>query len=64
MVVEPRFLVQDDRPLLLLQLTARGAPIGEGLEGAREFFDLGREWIVKGFVDVTSPEMHGKWGRR
>lgn len=63
-VVEPRFLVQDDRPLLLLQLTARGAPIGEGLEGAREFFDLGREWIVKGFVEVTSAEMHRQWGGR
>ena len=63
-VVEPRFLVRDDRPLLFLQLTARGRPLGEGLDGAEAFIDLGREWIVNGFLDVTTPEMHSVWGRR
>lgn len=62
--LEPRYLVEDDTPLLLLKLTARGAPFSAGLDGVREFFAIGREWIVKGFVDVTSPEMHRVWGRR
>jgi len=62
--LEPRYFVEDDTPLLLLKLTARGAPLGKGLEGARDFFAIGREWIVRGFADITSPEMHRIWGRR
>jgi hypothetical protein len=63
-LLEPRWFVKDDQPLLLLQLTARGAPLGEDLEGARAFFRLARAWIVNGFVDATTPEMHQVWGRR
>lgn len=63
-LLEPRWYLKEDRPLLFLQLTARGAPRGEGLDGARTFFRLGREWIVRGFVDVTSQAMHQVWGRR
>ena len=61
--LEPRFSTEN-LPLLHLQLMARGAPLGEDLNGVRSFFRLGREWIVKGFLDVTSPAMHNVWGRR
>lgn len=60
--LEPRFFVQGDQPLLFLQLVTRGAPLGEGLEGARTFFRLGREWIVRGFFAVTTSAMHKEWG--
>lgn len=49
-------------PAVLLQVFARGAPMGEGLEGALEFLDLGHDWIVRGFKSLTTPEMHKKWG--
>jgi uncharacterized protein (TIGR04255 family) len=45
-------------------LTARGYPLGKGLEGVLGFFDLGREYVVRGFASVTRDSMHGKWGRR
>lgn len=50
-------------PILVLTLTARGRPIGEGIDGAFAFLDLGRTWIVKGFADLTTTEMHQVWRR-
>jgi len=29
-----------------------------------EWFDLGHEWIVKGFTDFTTEHMHEIWGRK
>lgn len=49
-------------PILDLTLTARGSPLDEGIDGAFDFFDLGREWIVKGFLDLTTADMHRAWG--
>lgn len=47
---------------LLLQLTARGPAASGDLAGAVAFLDRGREWIVKGFVSVTTDRMHEYWG--
>ncbi len=54
----------DDQPLFILNLTARGAPRGGGIDGVLGFLDLGREWVVRGFASVTTPTMHREWGRR
>jgi uncharacterized protein (TIGR04255 family) len=49
----------DGTPMFLLELTARGQ-----LRDGTEFFDLGREWIVRSFKELTTPEMHEIWGIR
>lgn len=49
---------------LQLTLTARGQPLGTGVEGVITFLNLGREYIVKGFASFTTAEMHKTWGRR
>lgn len=52
------------RSRVRLVLTARGPLLGgEGTEGVRGFFDLGREWIVRGFTAMTSDQLHKLWGR-
>jgi uncharacterized protein (TIGR04255 family) len=61
--MQPAWKKADNSPILSMNLTARGAPIGEGIEGAFAFFDLGRRWIVKGFADLTTPDMHRVWER-
>jgi len=48
----------------LLQLYARGRPLGEGVAGAFAFLDLGHDWIVRGFTSMTTTTMHDAWGRR
>ena len=49
-------------PVLFLNLTARGKPLSTGLDGVLDFLDIGRKWIVKGFVDITTPLQHERWG--
>jgi uncharacterized protein (TIGR04255 family) len=54
----------DEEQIHILNLSARGAPIGEGENGIFAFFDRGREWIVRGFTSLTTDRMHKAWGRR
>jgi len=60
----PGYRNADGQPLFILTMTARGRPLGEGIEGAMAFLDRGREWVVRGFASLTTPEMHEKWGRQ
>lgn len=55
---------KDDVALLVMTLTARGQPEGSGLEGVLKFMDRAHEWIVRGFTELTRPEMHSLWRRR
>ncbi|MHB8296844.1 MAG: TIGR04255 family protein [Acidimicrobiales bacterium] len=54
----------DQRPLIQLNITARGAPLGEGRDGALAFFRLAHEWIVRGFAAVTTDAAQETlWGK-
>ena len=46
--------------MYVLNLTARGMYSGMGFE----FFDIGREWIVKAFKELTTAHMHGIWRKK
>jgi uncharacterized protein (TIGR04255 family) len=58
----PAFARDGKSPLYVLELTARGAPMGDGVAGALAFLDRGREAIDRNFVAITSEEMHQEWG--
>lgn len=57
-------ITRDAKEILQLNLTARGKPESSNLESILEWFDLGHEWIVRGFTDFTAKEMHNFWGRK
>ena len=59
---QPAFSAVDHRPIFVMNITARGAPIEQSIPGVLEFIDKGRELIVQGFKSVTTPEMHSEWG--
>lgn len=61
--VVPGFRRSAAEPVFLMNLTARGRPIGEGRGGIQRFADLAHEWIVRGFADLTTPAMHSAWER-
>ena len=61
--IKPEVYRKEEKPLLVLALTARGAPEGEDMGGALRFLDRAHEWIVRGFTALTSPEMHKEWER-
>lgn len=49
---------------VVLTLTARGAPPSGDLPGVLRFLDSGREWIVRGFEDLTTAQMREGWGQK
>jgi uncharacterized protein (TIGR04255 family) len=57
--VQPARRVTDNRPMYVMNLTARGL-YGDGLA----FFDIGRQWIVKSFEQLTTEEMHRIWRKK
>lgn len=44
---------EDMRPILLFELTVRGFPGDPSTAAMWDWFDLAREWIVRGFTDLT-----------
>jgi uncharacterized protein (TIGR04255 family) len=61
--VQPGIRLDDRRAVLQLALTARGTPASSSLEDILAWFDVGHEWVVRGFTDFTRSEMHATWER-
>ncbi len=61
--IQPGFRQPAGTPVFVMNLTARGAPIGSGIDGVRGFADLAHEWVVRGFTDLTTDAMHTAWKR-
>ncbi len=61
--ITPGWSAEDKRQILVMTLTARGNFQGDSLEAVQRFADLAREWIVRAFADLTTPQMHAAWGR-
>ncbi|HET7342703.1 MAG TPA: hypothetical protein VFL90_14670, partial [Methylomirabilota bacterium] len=61
---QPAIRREDSKQLMQLTLTARGKPASSDLGAIVRWLDVGHDWIVRGFVDVTTPEMHRVWGLR
>jgi len=62
--VSPAFKSPENIPIYLLNVSARGTPRGKSIADIMDFMDTGREWIVRGFTSITTPEMHRIWGRK
>lgn len=62
---QPAFAMVDgvETPIFATTLTARGGPITPDVGGALAFLDLGHGWIVRGFADITTSDMHSEWRR-
>lgn len=52
-----------NRRVIRLDITVRARPIGDTVENAFETLDIGREFVVRTFAAVTTPEMWEYWGR-
>jgi len=55
---------RDRAAVLVCELTARGMPSTTGIADLKTWFDMGREWIVKGFTDLTADRAHRHWGMK
>ncbi len=61
---EPAIRQVDAKEVLQLTLSVRGRPVSSSLADVMKWFDLGREWVVRGFADFTSSPMHKLWKRK
>lgn len=61
--LEPKIRRRDRKVVLQLSLLARGKPASSDLRDVLDWFDLGREWIVRGFAELTTKSMHTRWER-
>jgi uncharacterized protein (TIGR04255 family) len=61
--LQPAIRNADKVELLQMTISAHGRPSGSELDSIVSWCDLGHEWIVRGFADVTTVEMHERWGR-
>jgi len=62
--MQPVIRGRDGMEILQLDVSATGRPASSKTPDILEWLDLGREWVVKGFADFTTPEMHVKWRRK
>jgi len=63
--INPAVKPTRDKPryVMRFELTARGKPEAATIESAVEWLDVGHEWIVRGFVDITHPSWQLRWER-
>jgi len=52
---------KDGKEVLQFNVAARIKPKGSGVDDLLQSFDLGREWVVRGFTDLTTYQMHQAW---
>lgn len=50
--------------IIQFELVARGNLEKPTIKAVEEFMDLGREKIIFGFTELTTPKMHERWGRK
>jgi uncharacterized protein (TIGR04255 family) len=62
--LSPGFRGRDFQFVLTMSLKARGTPEGQSEDQVFAWFDLAHEWIVRGFDELTDPNMHAIWRRR
>jgi uncharacterized protein (TIGR04255 family) len=62
--VGPGLRPPGETPIYLVNLTAHVMPRGGSVDKAIKALDVGHEWVVRGFEDLTTSEMHKHWGLR
>lgn len=60
--VAPAFRTGDNKPMYVMRLRARGRPQAPGVDGALQLLDVGRDWIVRAFLTLTTSKMQRTWG--
>lgn len=59
---QPAYSSSNNQPVFVMNITARGTPSVQSIDGVLSFVDKGRELIVRGFKSATTSEMHEAWG--
>ncbi|MCH7612939.1 MAG: TIGR04255 family protein [Candidatus Marinimicrobia bacterium] len=55
--------IENNIPLIVLEMKAKGIGDSTSIEATRKWFDLAHEWIVRAFTDLTNSDVHNIWER-
>lgn len=58
---DPGYRTSDHQPIYLLNLTANIVGNYSNDDQVKECFDLGRKWVVRGFLDLTATDLQQRW---
>ena len=53
----------DGKEVINLNVMARGKPASSDTNDILKWLDMGHEWVVRGFAEITSKDMHALWER-
>ena len=59
---DPAYRTSDQRPIYLLKLTASLVIPSDLEDSVIEMLNLGRSWVVHGFLQLTTKEIQANWG--
>lgn len=62
--LQPAIRKVDGKSVIQLVLLARGQPKSSTTADILEWFDFGRDWLLKGFASFSTEKMHITWKRR
>jgi uncharacterized protein (TIGR04255 family) len=62
--VQPVIRDRDQQELIQITLTAKGPVESSEVEPVLRCLDMGRDWVVRGFAEFTTTEMHQLWRKR
>lgn len=63
--IHPAFRGEQRESILVLELSAKGLGAGTNDDAIEGWFETAHEWIVKGFEDLTSPDIQRRiWGKQ
>jgi uncharacterized protein (TIGR04255 family) len=63
-VIQPAIRQKDGKEIIQLAITGRCRPASSDASELMRCLDSCREWVVRGFDDFTSPEMHKIWRKK
>lgn len=58
----PQVKTPENLPIYMINLTARTIPSSSDHSGVMSALDVGHEWVVLGFRDLTTARMQERWG--
>jgi hypothetical protein len=62
--IQPAIRQLDGKEIIQLSITGSCRPASSETAELMRCLDSCREWVVKGFDDVTSPDMHKIWRKK
>jgi uncharacterized protein (TIGR04255 family) len=62
-ICTPALMVNERKPVIRLEITARAKPTDDSVAAALRLVDKERAYVVRMFAAVTTPDMHKLWER-